>query len=757
MLTELRDIAQAVAQQSNLIQALECFVARVRDSMKTECCSVYIADYSQDSFILMASEGLNKDAIGQFRMRFTEGLVGLVGQREETVNLAKASEHPRFKHAPEVEEDEYNAFLAVPIVHKRKVIGVIVVQQKHTRVFSHDEESFLVTLSAQLAAHLAHVEVEHLIEYQSKEQITSCLKGLSGAPGIALGNAYILAPSIQFSQIELNKVDDAKEQLRLFRHAVIATKKEFKLMAGRLSSDMGEETLAVFAVYEQLLDAKSLGSKVEAAIFSGWCAKSALKMVIEDLVEQFLQMQDSYIRERAIDIQDIGLRVLHHLINKEHKLQSFENPVILVADNVTPTMLAEIPKDKLAGVVSISGAANSHASILTKAMGIPAIWGVSDLPLQFVANKFLILDAYSARLYVSPSDALIKEYQQLKNAEAKLNDKFDAEYTEQAITLDGEHIHLLSNAGLELSKDIQVAKFSDGVGLYRTESWFMEHHKFPTQDEQAAWYRAVLSAYYPLPVTMRTLDIGGDKALDYFNFSEANPFLGWRGIRISLDHPELFLEQIKAMLKANLGLGNLRIMLPMVADVSEVEEAKRLINQAYFELQDEWLELDTELEMPAIGIMIEVPSSVYLLPEWSKIVDFCSVGSNDLTQYLLAVDRTNSRVAQLFDSYHPAVLRALHHISKQCLTLELPFSLCGELAADPEGAVLLLAMGYRNLSMSPSAINKVKYVIRRLTIADMQRLLEKCLAVSTAKQVRDLMRAFFIEHQLSQLLYTSPE
>ena len=545
------------------------------------------------------------------------------------------------------------------------------------------------------------------------------------------------------------------EQIRLFHHAVISTRKEFRRMAKQLDDELGEETLAVFHVYEQLLDAKSLGDQVEAKIYQGWCAKSALKLVIESLVEQFMAMQDTYIRERAIDIQDIGLRVLHHLLDSEYKKHTFEQPVILVADTVTPSMLADIPREMLAGVVSISGAANSHASILTRAMGLPAIWGLSGLPISHVADKYLILDAYAGRVYISPSNALVNEYTKLKHEDAQLRDKFDAEYQLDAVTLDGQTVNLFANTGLEVSNDLINAKYLDGIGLYRTEAWFMQHDSFPSHTEQESWYREILAAYHPAPVTMRTLDIGGDKSLSYFNFNEENPFLGWRGIRISLDHPELFLEQVKAMLKANLGLGNLKIMLPMVADVNEVEASKRLIQQAYYELKNEWLPEQGKLIMPEIGVMIEVPSSVFLIPEWAKCVDFCSVGSNDLTQYMLAVDRTNSRVANLFDSYHPAILRVLNNIAIQCADHQLSYSLCGELAADPEGALLLVAMGYRDLSMSPSAINKVKYVLRRLKASDMKKLLDECLASKNAKQVHRLIREFIIHHNLSQILYTS--
>jgi phosphotransferase system enzyme I (PtsP) len=519
-----------------------------------------------------------------------------------------------------------------------------------------------------------------------------------------------------------------------------------------LSDSIPQEALAVFDVYQQLLDAKSLGQNVEAQLKQGWNAKSALKIVIEKLVTQFNAMQDPYIKERAVDVKDIGLRVLHHLVNTEHAAKPYPKDTILIAGTLTPAMLAEVPKGHLAGVVSVNGAANSHASILTRAMGIPAIWGIEDVPLLQFEGKQMILDAYAGRLYISPSQMLQEEYSQLKYQEALLNDRFVAEQNLDAVTKDGEHISLLLNAGLELNTEHDNKPFCDGVGLYRTEAWFMQKGQFPSQSEQENWYREVLTSYHPNPVVMRTLDIGGDKVLDYFNITEENPFLGWRGIRVTLDHPELFLDQLKAMLKANIGLGNLKIMLPMISGSEEVDESLKLLEQAYFELSEQYPE--QAIERPEIGVMLEVPSSVFMLEEWSQKVDFCSVGSNDLTQYMLAVDRSNARVAELFNPYHPSVLRVLLKIAQECQQHELPFSLCGELGGDPEGALLLIAMGYRSLSMNFASISKIKFVLRRLNVSDMEKLLAECLLQPTAKHVLRLTRNFMIEHQLGELFYT---
>ncbi|WP_194868439.1 phosphoenolpyruvate--protein phosphotransferase [Pseudoalteromonas sp. PPB1] len=757
MLATLRTIAEVVSQQDNLETALSRFVMMVKEAMHTECCSVYFADYSQDNFVLMASDGLNPDAVGQFRVGFTEGLVGLVAQREEPINIAHAQSHPRFKLHAEVHEEGYNAFLSVPVVHQRKVLGVIVVQQREERVFSHDEESFLITLSAQLASQLAQVELQSVLKQDASSHKTSVLKGVASAPGIALGEAFVVIPKLDFASIESQQCEQIHQQRQLFQQAVAATRQEFHVLKNTLSDSLPKEALAVFEVYQQLLDARSLGQRVEQQLEQGWNAKSALKHVITELVTQFEAMSDPYIRERAVDVRDLGLRVLHHLVSTESMVKSYPDNTILIANELTPAMLAEVPKNKLKGVISVHGSANSHASILTRAMGIPAIWGIEDIPLLQFDGKDMILDAYAGRVYISPSDVLRNEYSALKLKEGQLHDKFEAEHHLSSVTADGERISLLLNAGLDLSTEHLSAKYCDGVGLYRTEAWFMQRGQFPSQAEQESWYRDVLARYHPEPVIMRTLDIGGDKVLDYFNISEDNPFLGWRGIRVTLDHPELFLDQLKAMLKANAGLGNLRIMLPMVSHTEEVDEALGLLEQAYFELQEEWADQFYTIDKPDIGVMLEVPSSIFLLPEWAEKVDFCSVGSNDLTQYLLAVDRANAQVAELFEPYHPSVLRVLKKIADDCQQLELPFSLCGELGGEPEGAILLVAMGFRRLSMNISSLNKIKWTLRRLAVKDMEALLTQCLMASSAKQVHRLLREFLIAHGLSELLYTKSD
>ncbi len=748
MLGQLRRIVQDVAQEPSLASALAGLVSNVKNALNTECCSVYLADYQQQHFMLMATDGLNPDAIGKVSIGFSEGLIGWVGQREEPINLAQAHLHPRFKVTPEVSEDCFSAFLGCPIIHHRKVLGVLTIQQSASRVFSEDEESFLVTLGVQLASVLVNAEMRQLTSQSPNQHVhVGQLQGLIGAPGIAIGEGFVLQPASDFDAISLQKTDDPERELSRFYRAVKVTKAEFNRLAERMSGHLPPDALAIFDVYHQLLDAASLGHEIEAQIAEGWCAKSALKRVVEKFARQFDDMDDAYLRERGTDIRDLGQRVLNHLLDTEQRHYKLPEHVVLVADNVTATMLAEIPRVQLVAIVSLKGSVNSHAAIMARALGIPAVMGVDELPLMQWQGQRLIVDGYQGNILVSPADAICNEYQQLMNKDAELNARYQAELHLPAQSACGSRFKLMVNSGLAIELETTQSDFTDGVGLYRTEFPFIMRSRFPTEQEQVELYQKVMQSYPDKPVVMRTLDVGGDKPLPYFPISEENPFLGWRGIRLTLDHPEIFLVQIRAMLKANIGCGNLHILLPMISDLAEVDESLRLIRQAWFEVDDEFNK-EHLVPKPKVGVMIEVPSMMFQLPELAHKVDFCSVGTNDLTQYLLAVDRNNPRVGNLYDALHPAVLRALHQLGQQCQGLQFPASICGELAGEPIGILILIAMGFRRFSMNHRNLAKIKWLLRRIDISELKLLLPEILACQSPKQVRLQVQRFLDQKQL---------
>lgn len=767
MLTTLRRIVLEFSREAELQNALERMVYNVKKAINTDCCTIYLADYPQQNFILMASDGLAKNSQGQTRVSFSQGLVGLVAQREEPLNIANAQQHQDFIYAPEVEEEAFNAFLGTPIIHQRKVLGVLAIQQKKSRHFTDNDEAFLVTLATQLAGALANAEIKRLLhQQQDNQQSVKQLYGIAGAPGIALSEIIVCQPQADFAVVPFKKCLDIDQQLLNFEQAVDKTRAEFTKLSHQLSESIDDDSLIIFDVYQHLLEQANLGREITAKIAMGWRADSALKLVIEHYITQFEAIEDSYFRERASDINDLGIRLLGNLQQQTKQEQPLPAAFILLAQDVSASMVAQYQHQGLLGIISLSGSNNSHAAILARSLGIPAIMGVNVVVLGQLHQQQAIIDGYSGELFINPNDSLIAQYQHLLSQEEALTDKVMKVAHLPCITKDGKTIEVLLNAGLSAEFDYSAKLGALGIGLYRTEIPFMNRSYFPSEQEQTALYRKVLQAFPKHGVTMRTLDVGGDKSLSYFPISEENPFLGWRGIRVTLDHPDIFLVQVRAMLRANQHSNNLAIMLPMISGVEEVDEALSLINQAFFELKAELVTdvtaqlmsknniceeltfqqaqqkaqtVAASLVRPKIGIMLEVPAVIYQMQALAKRVDFFSVGSNDLTQYLLAVDRNNSQVANLYDAFHPAVLKALYSLAQQSTQYGKPISLCGELAAQPAGAILLLAMGFDNISMNGHNVPRIKWVIRHITLAQANTILAKTLTLTTAKQVHSYL------------------
>jgi len=739
MLVTLQRIVETVNKSPDFNLALRAMVSQVREALQTDSCSVFLADDDTQQFVMAASDGLSTRQGEQVRVDFGDGIISLAAQREEPLNIADASQHPANKKLTETNESEYRGLLAAPIIHRRKVLGIIVVHQSEARSFTREEEAFVVTLAAQLAVVIAHASAKGLLANENSPWIHS-LQGLPGSPGVAIGDAFVSRPEVSLKEVSAQRTDRPQHEIRKFRQAVARTRADLKQLAERMLGQVPDDTLSIFDVYQSMLDAASLGNAVEAMINEGWRAQTALKHVVEQFVDQFEALDDSYLRERATDVRDIGQRVLLHLQQRQRKPRLFPAEGILIADEVTASMLAELPQEKIAGIISLRGSSNSHAAIMARSMGIPAVLGIDDIELHFFAEKQLIVDGYTGEIYINPPPQVKEQYRHLAEEEEELKEIVARHAHLPAQTQDGQRVSLHLNLGLDLKQPHLKNLNIDGIGLYRSEIPFMMRDQLPTEDEQVEMYQEVLDQFPDQPVVMRTLDVGGDKPLPYLPLQEDNPFLGWRGIRLTLDHPEIFLVQVRAMLRASIGRTNLRILLPMVTSVSEVEEASRLIKQAYFEVAEEQgCAVGVNLVQPQLGVMIEVPAIIYQLPALASKVDFFSVGSNDLTQYLLAVDRNNRRVANLYDAYHPAVLASLDEIARRCEELNKPVSVCGELAGDPGGALLLVAMGYRQLSMNSYNIDRVRWILRNVRSSTLQVMLAKALQARHPEQIRKMI------------------
>ncbi|CNF12843.1 fused phosphoenolpyruvate-protein phosphotransferase PtsP/GAF domain [Yersinia mollaretii] len=740
----LREIVEKVAMATSLTDALELLVNETCLAMDTEVCSIYLADNDRRCYYLMATRGLKKPRGRIITLAFDEGIVGLVGRLAEPINLADAQSHPSFKYVPQVKEDRFRAFLGVPIIYRRQLLGVLVVQQREHRQFDESEESFMVTLATQLAGILSQSQLNAIFGQYRQTRI----RALAAAPGVAVAEGWqdTSQPSLDLVY-EASTLDTVQERERLTQ-ALEEAAAEFRRFSKRFAASSQKESAAIFDLYSHLLNDARLKRELFAQIDAGSVAEWAVKQVVEQFAAQFANLQDTYMRERASDLRALGLRLLFHLDDSTSGASQWPERFILVADELTATLLAEVPQDRLVGVVVRDGAANSHAAILVRAMGIPTVMG-ADIQPALLNQRLLIVDGYRGEVLVDPEPVLVKEYQRLVTEEIELSKLAEDDVEQPAALKSGERIQVMLNAGLSPEHEKLLGGRVDGVGLYRTEIPFMLQSGFPSEEEQVSQYKGMLQLYPNKPVTLRTLDIGADKQLPYMPISEENPCLGWRGIRVTLDQPEIFLIQVRAMLRANAGTGNLGILLPMITSLEEVDEAKRLIDRAGREVQEV---LGYELPQPKLGVMIEVPAMIFMLPYLKSRVDFISVGTNDLTQYLLAVDRNNTRVASLYDSLHPAVLQVLSHILTQATQSGLQVSLCGEMAGDPMGALLLVGLGYRNLSMNGRSVARIKYLLRNIDLADAQALAERVLTAQMTTDVRHLTAAFMERRGLGGLI-----
>jgi phosphotransferase system enzyme I (PtsP) len=746
----LRNIVQEVNTAEDLTAALDIIVRRVRDAIGTEVCSVYMHDTETDRYVFQATEGLIKDQLGQASLAAGEGLVGLVAEREEPLNLENATSHPRFRLLPGIGEESFNSFLGVPIIHHREVLGVLVVQQADQRRFDESEEAFLVTMSAQLAGVIAHARVTGSIIFDGGDKSTPTkIPGIAGAPGIAIGRAVVVSPEADLYAVPQQKTADRLGELRAFKKALQAVRGDIEVVAAQLSTQLNPEDHALFDVYLRILDDATIGAEVASRIKAGEWAQGALSQVMISHIQHFERMEQSYLRERGVDVKDLGTRVLAYLQEGDKSQQDYPDAAILIGEELTASVLGEIPREKLAGIISVRGSGNSHVAILARAMGVPTVMGAVDLPYTLIQDREIIIDGYYGEVHLNPGPELKQRFSVLQAEDEAQSQDLEALRGEICETLDGHRLPLWVNTGLAADVSRSLDQGAEGVGLYRTEVPFLLRERFPSEEEQRQIYRSQLEAFAPMPVTMRTLDIGGDKALPYFPIEEENPFLGWRGIRVTLDHPEIFLVQVRAMLKASEGLGNLRIMLPMISNVSEVDEAMEFITRAWREVCDEGV----EAEMPPVGVMVEVPAAVYQAPVLARRVDFLSVGSNDLTQYLLAVDRNNARVADLYHAYHPAVLSALQYVAQSARAAGKQVSICGELAGDPGAAVLLLAMGYDVLSMNATSLTKVKKAVRNLELSSAREVLARAMLLESSGEVREILEQFLVEHGMEGFIH----
>ena len=737
MLEPLRRIVLAVGKSASLEEALDLIVRGVREAVAADACSVYLTDADTREHVLLATQGLDPSAVGRVRLPLNRGLIGWVAERADAVNLDDALSHARYLFTGGTGEEHYHGFLGVPIIQQRNVLGVLVLRKREVGRFSDQAVSFVITLAAQLAGSIALARSTGELGriHRGGPLSSRFFAGRAASPGIAFGTAFVVYPPADLGAVPDKPAADPEAEIAAFRQAVQAVRRDTERLAERLGHTLRDEDKALFDAWRLMLESDSLIEDTIARIRAGNWAQGALRDTIAEHICVFDDMEDPYLRERGSDVRDLGRRILMRLQRRRTRARPSPARTILVGDELSAMQIADVPRESLAGIVSTTGSGSSHVAIVARGIGVPAAMGVTGLPVGRLEGRDIIIDGYRGRVYVSPAPAVQAQYRRLAAEDRQLSAELDALRGLPSETTDGYTMPVYLNTGLVSEQRPLGIEESAGVGLYRTELPFLIRDRFPSEEHQLENYRQVLQTFAPRPVTIRTLDIGGDKPLAYFPVEETNPFLGWRGIRVTRDHPDIFMTQVRAMLRAAIGLDNLQILLPMITTVDEVDDALLLIERAH----DELLEEGHPVKMPPVGAMIEVPAAVYQVDALARRVSFLSIGTNDLTQYLLAVDRNNARVASLYDELHPAVLRALTTVIGGARSFGREVGVCGEMAGNPLAAVLLLGMGVHSLSMGAGSLLRVKGVIRSMSRSRAREVLRAALQCETAECVRRLL------------------
>lgn len=740
----LRRLREAMAEPVGAQQRLDRIVVLIASNMVAEVCSVYVLR-DHDQLELTATEGLKQEAVHKTRLRVGEGLVGLIAAEAEPLNLAVAQDHPAFAYRPETGEEIYHAFLGVPILRGGHTLGVLVVQNKAHRIYSLEEVEALQTTAMVLAEMIAAGELAATsgAAAPGANRGPRQMSGAVLAEGLALGHAVLHEPRVVVTNLiaeditsETDRLNRAITDLRSWTDDML------------LHGDVARagDHRDVLEAYRMFAYDRGWAQRIREAVGTGLTAEAAVERVQNDTRARMLRQTDPYLRERLHDLDDLSNRLLRVLSGRTLTAAAEELPkdAIIVARNMGPAELLDYERARLRGLVLEESAANSHVAIVARALGIAAVGqvqGVLDLVEQ---GDPLVVDAESGRVHLRPPGEIESAYADKVRMRAKRQAQYAALRDTPAVSLDGQRVAVQINAGLLVELPHLAESGADGIGLYRTEFQFMVSAALPRMREQLKTYRAVLEAAGERSVVFRSLDIGGDKVMPFLRQTqEENPALGWRAIRMALDRPGLMRTQIRALLHAAAG-GTLRLMFPMVSAVDEFERARALVEQERQFLLRHGHTVPADIKL---GAMVEVPSLLFQLDELLNEVDFISVGSNDLLQFLWACDRGNVRMAGRFDPLTLPVLRVLKNIAERAEAHGKPVTLCGELASRPLEAMVLLGLGYRSISMAPPSVAPVKAMVLKLHIGTLEERLNDLMSAGKMS-LREDMIEFAQAHQV---------
>ena len=739
----LKHLREAMAEPIGPQERLDRIVQQIAATMVAEVCSVYVLR-ADDVLELFATHGLNAEAVHQSELKVGQGLVGKIAKRGRPLNVADAQKHPAFAYLPETGEDEYHAFLGVPMKRAGRPMGVLVVQRKATEIYQIEEVEALETAAMVLSDLVASGDLKGLAHSGADLDLTRPLseRGMKLSPGIGIGQVVLHEPRVVVTRLFNDSVDAELERLA---NAIQSVRDSVDAMMAR--DDMADEGEHVDVLETLRMFAHDRGwvRRIEAAIGDGLTAEAATEKVAQENRARMQNSPNAYLRERLNDFDDLARRLMQKLIGEtqDENVNDTDSKLIVVARNMTAAELLDYDGERLVGVVLEEGTVSSHVVIVARALGI-AVVRVPEIVARAENGDAIIADGDEGSVHVRPPDDLRESYRERVSFRAARVARFDSLRDLPSETKDGEAVKLLLNAGLTVDLQQLDQSGAEGIGLFRTELQFMIASALPRLGEQTKFYKSVIDAAGDKPVTFRTLDIGGDKVLPYLrSVHEDNPALGLRAIRLAIDRPGLLRIQLRALLKAASGK-TLRIKLPMITTVGEVDEVRAVLDREMAAQARFGHELPSEV---LLGSMIEVPGLLWQLDELMNKVDFISVGSNDLFQFMTASDRTNSYLANRYNPVSRPFFRALRQIARAAEKHQTPFHLCGELAGDPISALALLGVGYRAISMPPGSIGPVKEMVRSLNVSDAARVVNDALDdFEPVQTLNEVLRDFADQH-----------
>lgn len=739
----LEKIFDLIATSKSPDRTLDEVVRCVAEAYKINVCSVYVLEPKKKELVLRATVGLSKNSVDIINMKVNEGLTGLVLETLKPLFVIDPSSHPRYKYYENSGEEIYKTFLGLPLIYHQKVLGVMVIQTVEKNTIKKSDVPMFSSLSTQIAATVAYTGLLENLKSQkapasekSVETERNFIQGTSVGGSFARGHAYYLKSSIGFDQIKEKQPIHSGDEIKRLESAFLKSIDDIKKIIMKTNASMGEEN-AILEAHLMYLNDKSFKNRMIDNIKKGNSAENALKKEIFSKIEFFEGLEDPYLRDRGSDIENIGKKILGHLMNDTTPdMKQFDKDTILMASDLSPVDLINLNQKNLKGIILVKGGKTSHTVILAKSFEIPIIIGVAGLLQVIRQNDFIIMDASSGIIFKNPPLEIQQEYDRIEKEKNEAFNRLNKLKDKPAITKDGHTIGLGANIGLMSDMDLMKKYGADFVGLYRTEFPFLIRKNFPTENEQFDIYSKILKKAAGKEVTIRTIDVGGDKLLPYLDCpKEENPFLGWRSIRISLDMENIFREQIRAILRAS-AKGKVKILFPMISAVSELKKIIRILEEEKQTLKERNIPVSTNIK---IGIMVEVPAAALIINRLVEYVDFVSIGTNDLVQYLLAVDRNNEKIAHLYTPFHPAVLSTVHKIILKCNHKKIPVCICGEAATNKQFVALLIAMGAKLLSMNSGSIPFVKNFIRGLNKHELDAILKTALSKETSEDIIEFL------------------